>query len=228
MLPLELSFPAPPVPPAVSASETFSQAETGAHVRVHPLRVDELVLANRGLAASCVYNFVRRNRVPPSLGLELDDLMGEARLALCRAAGKWDPARGRFSTYACTAIFNALISLCAPGRRAAFDRLPVMSLHTPIGKGDDDTLVDVLPDPGESVMTRVMDRAMVDTVWHAMWQLPERERSALLSMLDGRNSREIAHQWGCSRQRVDQIHGRAVKRLRQILGEWIEPNAEHR
>ena len=217
----------PPVDSSdASPHEATPQPDAGAHFPVRTRPADELVLANRGLAASCVHTFLRRNRVPPSLGLELDDLMGEARLALCRAALKWDPARGRFSTYACTAVFNALISLCAPGRRSAFERLPVMSLHTPVGKGDDDTLVDLLPDPGESVQTRVMDRAIVETVWHAMWQLPERERSALLCMLDGRNSREIAHQWGCSRQRVDQIHGRAVRRLRRILGDWIDRNAE--
>jgi RNA polymerase sigma factor (sigma-70 family) len=68
-------------------------------------RRDALALSHSRLALSAARRW--HPRCPPTL--ELDDLRQEALLALLRAAGHFDPARGHeFSTYAHEAIERAL------------------------------------------------------------------------------------------------------------------------
>src|SRR5262245_13792607 len=73
---------------------------------------EELVTENLRLAPYVVRRFMSRYRVPAALGMETDDLISEAFLALCRAADLWDPSRGKFSTYAVAAIHNWLFNAC--------------------------------------------------------------------------------------------------------------------
>lgn len=183
---------------------------------------DDLVLANLRLAPYCVRRFLRRYRVPPSLGLDMDDLVSEAVLALCRAAQRWEPARGSFSTYAGATIHNWLLNVCRLGRRSVVDRLEFVSLSTPVGETGDDCLLDLLPDPEAQVEDRVSDSELVDALHRAIDELPERERKIVLGIMGGRTVASIAQESGCSRQRVAQIHSRAIRRLRLTLGEWMD------
>ena len=73
---------------------------------------EALITNNLRLAPYCVRRFLSRYRIPAVLGLDTEDLVSEAFLALCRAAKMWDPARGAFSTYAVVAINNWLINVC--------------------------------------------------------------------------------------------------------------------
>src|ERR1041384_8055255 len=73
---------------------------------------EELVTENMRLAPYCVRRFLSRYRIPAALGLDTEDLISEAFLALCRAAELWDPSRGMFSTYAVAATHNWLFNVC--------------------------------------------------------------------------------------------------------------------
>src|SRR5215212_10166159 len=88
---------------------------------------EELVTENMRLAPYCVRRFMSRYRIPAILGLDTEDLISEAFLALCRAAELWDPGRGMFSTYAVAAIHNWLFNVCK------LDRLDA----TPVETGDE-------------------------------------------------------------------------------------------
>jgi RNA polymerase sigma factor (sigma-70 family) len=71
---------------------------------------DELVLQNLGLARWVAGRFKGH-------GVDLDDLLQEANLALIKAAKAYDPSRGiKFSTYAARAIRYELIDVIADGQ----------------------------------------------------------------------------------------------------------------
>lgn len=92
-----------------------------AHALAHPWRTDaspaelrrirdegaaawqEFLAANLRLAAMLARNAARRT------GVEFDELLQEAALALARALLRFDPDRGRFSTYAFPAISRQLV-----------------------------------------------------------------------------------------------------------------------
>jgi RNA polymerase sigma factor (sigma-70 family) len=183
---------------------------------------DELVLANLRLAPYCVRRFLGRYRVPAGLGLDVDDLVSEAQFALCRAAESWQASRGAFTTYAGTAIHNRLLTVCRLHRGAGQDRVELISLCTPVGESGEDCLLDVLPDPGVELDEEVYRSHVTEVVRQAVSELPERDRAVIQSLLAGRSSADLAREHGCSRQRIDQIQSRAIRRLRHRLGGWME------
>ncbi|MFN3649031.1 MAG: sigma-70 family RNA polymerase sigma factor [Armatimonadota bacterium] len=187
--------------------------------------IQSLVAANDRLAQVGVDWFLRRFHVPKGLGLEREDLISEARLALCHAARAWDPDRGAFSTYARTAIHNWLLRVCRLNRNRQTLRPQLVSLSAPVGETEEDSFMDLLPDPDVVLDEQVCQSHLSDSLHQAIQELPEREREILQNVLRGRATSHIAQEQGCSRQRIEQIQSRAVRRLRERLGDWAEANA---
>src|SRR5262245_29622808 len=99
---------------------------TGANF--HLLNREDLVQANLRLARYGVRRFLNRYRIPPSLGLDVEDLVSEAYVALCNAAETWNPARGTFATYAGVAIHNQLLKVCGLARGSTVAQFEFVSL----------------------------------------------------------------------------------------------------
>jgi RNA polymerase sigma factor (sigma-70 family) len=209
---------------------------------------EELVTENMRLAPYCVRRFLSRYRVPAALGLDTDDLISEAFLALCRAAELWDPSRGMFSTYAVAAIHNWLFNVCKldrldtttdtgeetgsaeaageddrrePRRRTSL--VEMVSLDMPVGESEDERLMDLLPDTRPLPEEEVLNRRMATELHIAVEELPERDRQVIRGLLRGENPADMARAFGCSRQRIEQIQSRAYRRLRRRLLSVYEP-----
>jgi RNA polymerase sigma factor (sigma-70 family) len=187
---------------------------------------EELVMSHLRLAPYCVRRFLGRYRVPPALGLEMDDLVSESLVALCRAAEKWEPERGTFATYAGAAIHNWLLKVCRLNRGSLVDRVEFVSLYTPVGESGDDSLGDVLPDSGPLLDDQVCQSELRASLREAIAELPDRDRGIIQDLLGGSTVAGIARSYGCSRQRIDQIQSRAVRRLRCRLHTWGDTPAE--
>lgn len=209
---------------------------------------EELVTENMRLAPYCVRRFMSRYRIPAVLGLDTEDLISEAFLALCRAAELWDPSRGMFSTYAVAAIHNWLFNVCKldrldatpaessdetdaatsgpPERREGTRRrsmVEMVSLDMPVGDSEDERLMDLLPDTRPSPEEEVFNRRMASELHTAVEELPERDREVIMGLLRGENPADMARAFGCSRQRIEQIQSRAYRRLRRRLVGLYEP-----
>jgi RNA polymerase sigma factor (sigma-70 family) len=153
---------------------------------------NKLVLANERLAAHCA----KRYR---STTIGKDDLEQQAMLALIEAAGRFDPEGHpgiRFSTYAHRCIKGQLQTMLEK-----WLRIPTQS----------DVDFDWIPDRHST------DHSDVDAekVWNALKAVRPKDRSIVIGHegLDGEGSltfREMAAQLGCSKQRVQQRHKKAM------------------
>ncbi len=103
-------------------TETESEmAETAAEGEVSPTESlngeptdgDELIMKYERMVAWLAYETIKRRCVKPWDSIDADDLMQVGRIALLSAKRKYDALRGtRFSTYAYSAIRNAMSKLC--------------------------------------------------------------------------------------------------------------------
>jgi len=214
---------------------------------------NRLVQANLRLVVSIAQRYAGR-------GLPFMDLVQEGNLGLLKAAEKFDPSRGRFSTYATWWIEQAIQraldeqahSMRMPahagddlrrlrrarehflqetGREPTEEELAeelemtpervhllrgawqVISLSRPVGD-DGDELVQFVT---ESCVTEaeVGKHLIAAELREVLEILPPRERKVLeLRFLEGLTQQEVGERLGVSRQRVDQIEKRALRRLR--------------
>jgi len=214
---------------------------------------NRLVAANLRLVVSIAQRYAGR-------GVPFLDLVQEGNLGLLKAAEKFDPSRGRFSTYATWWIEQAIQRALAQQGHAL--RLPVhagedlrrlrrarehflqetgrepteeeladelgmtpekvhcllrgaqqaVSLFQPVGD-DGDELVQFVT--GAFVTEAEVGRNLVAGLREALEILSPREREVLeLRFLEGLTQQEVGERLGVSRQRVDQIEKRALRRLR--------------
>lgn len=134
----------------------------------------------------------------PGLQLERCDLLGEAYLALCEAALRWDSSRGKFSTYAWMRVRGAVLDAWRRGVRLSLR-------HTALADG-------LLAGSGADGELEREDLAM------ALALLPPRWRAVVeLSFFGEFGTGEVARLLGISVSRVSQIKREALKRLKAIL-----------
>jgi len=97
-----------------------AQAASGAPAAITPAPCAEAAFPHEGLAVACARRFVGR-------GVAMEDLLQEARAAICMAWERFDDNRGiRFATYAVPVVLGALRACC---RQAA-------PMHVPRREGD--------------------------------------------------------------------------------------------
>lgn len=88
---------------------------SGAPAATAPLLCAEAAFEHEGLAVACARRFFGR-------GVAAEELLQEARAALCLAQTRYDPTRGiRFATYAVPVVLGALRACC---RQAAPMHVP--------------------------------------------------------------------------------------------------------
>ena len=84
----------------------------------------------------------------------------------------------------------------------------------------DQPALEVSADDGFAPEAAVEYQDMCEVIQRAAVELPEREQLLLhLYYESGRNLREIAEQLGVSESRVCQLHGRAIRQIRTLVGE---------
>lgn len=134
-------------------------------------------------------------------------------LGLVRAAEKFDPAWGvAFSSYAVPTIESYVLRFLALERRQA--RLPTVPLETPLGAAEDFRLEDTVADPqAETPGAALLER---DGFEQMLAPLPLPHRAVLRALYaDGQTMEEVGAARGVTKQRIEQIHKEALRRLRR-------------
>lgn len=150
---------------------------------------DLLVNENIGLAYSFAKNCQNR-------GLPLEDLRQEALLGLLEAAEHFEPERGlKFGTYAGYWIKKRLLAALEQENKAVRNT-------EPLGERD-------LADHKQQVDARIESSITFPSA------MPDLERGVLqLSLNEGLALKEVASRLGISVERVKQLRGKALRRLR--------------
>ena len=177
-------------------------------------RRDQLIHENRALARFVVARFLRRVTLPTSFGYDEEDLLGEAYLALCRAADRWEPDRGAFSTYAATVMHHALLNVCEKMFRGSVPE--VLSLDAS-AEEDGESFIHRMPDPTPGPEEKAVRQETVRAVRRAVSRLLPADTGVLEARLAGTAASDLARERGCSRQRIDQVYQRGVRRLKREL-----------
>lgn len=163
-----------------------------------------IVEQNLGL----VYSMISR---VGSRRLDEDDLLSEAMLALTRAVDRFNPWRGyRFSTYACNVITRALMRR---GKKESRYRQLFPVQHDATYEPSSG-----LPDLNSELYVERLHRILDDNLGELTGlettilthRFPEESRSKL-------TFREIGDAIGLSKERVRQIQGVALDKLREVL-----------
>ena len=166
-------------------------------------------------------------RMNPTLGFE--DLMQEGRLALLVAFRSYDAEKGvKLLTYAQYFILRAMrghavrFSMPVHQSEAQFRRrtqsvveVSRVALDVPIFEDSKQCLVDTLTAP-ESGGEMSEQADLMALVAKALLELKPMEREILKARFDeGLKLREIAKRYGMSHQRIAQIEGIALRKLRE-------------
>jgi RNA polymerase primary sigma factor len=196
--------------------------------------LDKLVRSNLRFVVSVAKKYQNQ-------GVPLSDLINEGNLGLIRAAHKFDETKGiKFISYAVWWIRQAILQALAEqsrivrvplnragalhriGRRSSnlLQELGRDSLDAPVTVGEDNRLLDYLPDkfsPGPEDATYL--HALKKTVEEALSTLKEREAKILrlyfgLDDQEPMTLEEIGAHLGITRERVRQIKEKALIRLR--------------
>jgi RNA polymerase sigma-32 factor len=118
------------------------------------------------------------------------------------------------------------VPLAAVERMEAHFSAPDRSLNSSIGDEDGDSLLDFLaddrPNPEQYVTERHDSAVRASWLHNAIAGLSERERNIIqLRFLDDKKItlKEIGENYGVTKERIRQIEGRALKKLKAVLSE---------
>lgn len=205
--------------------EVPEEEEEGGQGRELSVEEQGGVLAkNEGLVQRVV-----RKIVPEMLR---EDALQEGRMALLRAAAKYDVSYGTtFGTFAYRVIHNGVCKFMhsngntvhvPEGAWRKGKRAPMTSLNAPVG-GDESgefSLMDTLAAPvGEDLLGD--DAGMVGRLWEAMGKLSEREQ-LVVSLRFGEEKQtleEVGERLGVTRERIRQIEANCLRKLQRLLKE---------
>ena len=167
---------------------------------------DYIVESNFGLTYSMIGQY--------GPGEVSDDLFSDAQLALINAVDKFNPFRGyRFSTYACSAIHNAL--MYRRKKAADYHRRFIVHHDTTVDRAEpeSDTSLDLYVER----LRRALDRNLggltpvESEVLDYRFPLEEERRRLTL--------RQLGNIMGVSKERVRQIQNAALLKIREVLDE---------
>lgn len=178
--------------------------------RASPVK-DQLVQSNLRLVVS-----IARRHCPAGAGDRIFELVSDGNVALLRAVEKFDYARGfRFSTYATWAITRAF-ARAVPEEAVQAARFRTGLDEILIAADDHRSIPFPSEEPKDQIRTRVAA---------GLSELDERERLIVERRFGlggddgGKTFDEIGREIGISKERVRQIEMRALRKLRQSLGE---------
>jgi DNA-directed RNA polymerase len=131
-----------------------------------------------------------------------EDLVQVGRIALWRCAKRYDPDKGKFSTYAYTAIYHAML-------KELGKRKTEISLNTPIAGEEELELKDTIADLRLGMEGVELKFELEDF----MKQLTTRQKTVLTLKANGKTRKEIAEQLGVSYDLI-------VKEMKAINAKW--------
>lgn len=140
-------------------------------------------------------------------GMEYEDCLQIAFVALQRAIDTYQPGRAEFSTYAYRCINN---EFCKQLRRQSRQKRSEGGRRTDVETLDQ--FAGVQPDPEQQLARRTK----LELVTRAALGLPERKREILLASLD-RTLADVGAAYGISRERVRQIREEAISEMRRSV-----------
>ena len=168
-----------------------------------------------------VSHIARKYTVP---GYGPDDLISIGVIGLIKAVGSYKADCGTsLGTYAARCIANEILMTLRASRKRQGD----VSLQDPVGtdgEGNDVTYMDILGTEPDAVEQDVIRRVTLEKVQAVLGSLPPRERLVLemrYGLADGQQhpQHEGARVLGISRSYVSRVETRAVKMLREAVGE---------
>jgi RNA polymerase sigma factor (sigma-70 family) len=166
-----------------------------------------IVESNLRLVTARAKHFAR------TTGLPLDELISEGNIGLVQAVEHFDFSRGtKLSTYATWAITNKLL--------AYFHRARRQSNHFVGEQGD---FLDGVEGDNAAVYERASKAEVRQILGGMLKNLKERERIAVENRFgltnngDSRTLKELAGQWGVTKQRAQQVCAGAVSKLKVML-----------
>ena len=174
--------------------------------------------------------------VAPLRGIELDDFVQEGYFALLDAVAGFDPEAGAgFAYYLSFHLLRAFRAV--EGRETKRDALLYAdSLDAPITEGEDDTRLEVVPDPIDpysAAEERIFAEQLHRALTAALDGLPLVKRQIIKARyLEGRTAREIAQQRGVTQSSVQSQERAALRELRRQawrygLDEFVERNTPY-
>jgi RNA polymerase sigma factor (sigma-70 family) len=173
-----------------------------------------IVESNLRLVTARAKHFAR------TTGLPLDELISEGNIGLVQAVEHFDFSRGtKLSTYATWAITNKLL--------AFFHRARRQSNHFVSEQGE---LLDFVEGNNVDVEEGASHAEIRQVLVGLLANLRERERIAVQNRFgltptgETRTLKELAQQWGVTKQRAQQVCAGAVSKLRVMLEQaGVEP-----
>lgn len=168
-----------------------------------------------------VSHIARKYTVP---GYGPDDLISIGVIGLIKAVGSYKAGCGSsLGTYAARCISNEILMTLRASRKRQGD----VSLQDPVGtdgEGNDVTYMDILGTDPDTVEQAAIRSLTLEKVRQVLGNLPARERLVLemrYGIADGTQhpQHEIARLLGISRSYVSRVETRAVKMLREAVGE---------
>jgi RNA polymerase sigma factor (sigma-70 family) len=139
----------------------------------------------------------------PRADLDLDAMRGEGLLALCRAAGRYDRRKGRFSTWAYKCIRNAIVLQFRPSLK----KIPKRTREASVNEN------------GFDYAPRFESAGPPDADARAAWKLldrlPARTAYVVAARMEGRTLQEIGDGLGLSRERICQIYHKGIRQCQR-------------
>lgn len=139
-------------------------------------------------------------KLPAHLGD--DDLVQVGRIALWRCAKRYDPDKGRFSTYAYKAIYHSMLKEL--GKRKA-----VISLNTPVDAEEESELQDLIIDPKQNFEGVELKFELEDFYK----ELTLRRQEILKRKIVGMTRKEIARDLNVSEDTIE-------REMKKIKTQW--------
>jgi RNA polymerase sigma-32 factor len=162
--------------------------------------------------------FARKEANTYTWAAPFDELLAAGYEGLTKAALKFDPDRGhRFITYARLCVKGALIGCIKAERNQDDEKEPILSLNRAVdidGEHDGDTWLDQLPHDGHHETDILPIRNFLVEMANT---LEDRERRILQARYlthDPVLHEDLAHEFGVSRERVVQIEGALLRKVR--------------
>lgn len=154
---------------------------------------------------------------------DMEDLISIGCIGLIKAVDTFDAGKGRLATYACRCIDNELLMLLRSKKKLSKE----VSLFEPIGQdkeGNEIHLMDIIEQQQPDVVEEMELCSRKKKLLVAMEQLTEREREIIIWRYGLQGEKEITQyeigkRMGISRSYVSRIEKKALKKLREALGD---------
>lgn len=200
-----------PVPVTLDAAQPDPSQIHGPPTRLTPAEQRAHVLKFAAVAGRIAVNLYRKNR-----HCEFRDILGESRLALCKAASKFDPTRGwKFITYAYSVCYREAVKFCI--------RQHARGLHVP--ESHDAYIAPAMAEANPDIdAARPDPREGLPEFPKGFWRrvtsrLTEREKQAVLLVFKaGKRRADVARELGISKERVRQLLESALGKLKKRKG----------